>query len=56
MRLYEVSRDEKSGLYYIHTKGYPYIPVLGSFTEKKSEATKLAATAGSPEFQNTGKQ
>jgi len=41
--LYEVSQHKESGLYYIHTIGYPYIPVFGSFTEKKAEATKLAA-------------
>jgi hypothetical protein len=44
MRLYVVSQDKKSGLYYIHTKGYAYIPVLGSFTESKAEARKMAAT------------
>lgn len=43
MRAYVVSQDKKSGLYYIHTKGYAYIPVFGSFTEDKKAATKMAA-------------
>ena len=43
MRLYVVSQDKKSGLYYVHTKGYAYIPVFGSFTENKHEANMMAA-------------
>ena len=38
MRGYTVSKDSKSGLWYAHMKGYTYIPVSGSFSEKKSEA------------------
>ena len=44
MRFYVVAQDKKSGMYYIHTKGYPNIPVFGSFTENKAEARKMAAT------------
>lgn len=42
MRGYAVSKDTKSGLYYAHMKGYAYIPVCGSFSEKKSEAMEYA--------------
>ena len=38
MREYAVSKDSKSGLWYVHMKGYAYVPVSGSFSEKKSEA------------------
>lgn len=41
-RMYTVSQDTKSGLWYAHAKGYPYIPVFGSFSEKKSEAMEYA--------------
>lgn len=39
---YTVSQDRKSGLWYAHMKGFPYIPILGSFCEKKSDATEYA--------------
>lgn len=39
---YTVSQDKKSGLWYAHKKGYSYIPVAGSFSEKKSEAMEYA--------------
>ena len=39
---YTVSKDTKSGLWYAHMKGYTYIPVSGSFSEKKSEAMEYA--------------
>lgn len=39
---YTVSKDSKTGLYYAHQKGYAYIPVSGSFSEKKSEAMEYA--------------
>ena len=42
MRGYTVSKDMKSGLWYAHMKGYAYIPVCGSFSEKKSEAMEYA--------------
>ena len=42
MRGYTVSKDTKSGLWYAHMKGYAYIPVSGSFSEKKSEAMEYA--------------
>ena len=39
---YTVSKDTKSGLWYAHMKDYTYIPVSGSFSEKKSEAMEYA--------------
>lgn len=41
-RRYTVSKDAKSGLWYAHMKGYTYIPVAGSFSERKSEAIEYA--------------
>ena len=32
---YVVSKDDKSGAYYCHMRGYPYIPVFGSIGDKK---------------------
>lgn len=42
MTRYTVSKDNKSGLWYAHMKGYAYVPVCGSFSEKKSEAMEYA--------------
>ena len=42
LKLYTVSKDQKSGLWYAHKKGYPYVPVSGSFSERKSEAMEYA--------------
>lgn len=42
MNGYTVSKDTKSGLWYAHMKGYAYIPISGSFSEKKSEAIEYA--------------
>ena len=42
---YTVSQDKASGLWYAHMEGYSYIPVFGSFSEKKSEAEKWAAAS-----------
>lgn len=41
-RGYTVSKDTKSGLWYAHMKGYSYIPISGSFCEKKSDAMEYA--------------
>jgi len=41
-RGYTVSKDVKSGLWYAHMRGYPHIPVGGSFSKKKSEAMEYA--------------
>lgn len=41
-KAYTVSKDTKSGLWYAHARGYAYIPVAGSFSEKKSEAMEYA--------------
>lgn len=37
---YVISQDQKSGLWYCHMRGYPYIPVFGSIGDK-SKATKV---------------
>lgn len=42
MKGYIVSKDNKTGLWYTHMSGYVYIPVSGSFSEKKSEAMEYA--------------
>ena len=42
-RTYTVSKDEKSGLWYAHKVGFPWIPVLGSFSKSKREAQRVAA-------------
>ena len=39
---YVVSRDEKSGLWYVHLEGYPYVPVFGSFRKTKRAAQRIA--------------
>lgn len=36
MKGYTVSKDSKTGLWYAHMEGFAYIPVSGSFCEKKS--------------------
>lgn len=42
MKKYVVSYDEKSHKYYAHMEGYDYIPVSGSFCEKRSDAREYA--------------
>ena len=42
MKQYTTSKDSKSGLWYAHQKGYSYIPIAGSFSEKKSDAMEYA--------------
>lgn len=42
LKNYTVSKDSKSGMWYAHHKKFPYIPVSGSFSEKKSEAIEYA--------------
>lgn len=42
MSAYMVSKDQKSGLWYAHAKGYEHIPVFGSFSERKSETMEYA--------------
>lgn len=32
---YVVSKDEKSGAWYCHQRGYSYIPVFGSIGDKR---------------------
>ena len=43
MRLYAVSRDKDTGLYYVHQEGYAWLPVFGSFTKSRAEAQRQAA-------------
>ncbi|TZE81990.1 hypothetical protein [Calorimonas adulescens] len=42
-RIYVVSKDKKSGLWYAHMAGFPWIPVWGSCSKSKIEAQKVAA-------------
>lgn len=42
MNGYTVSKDNRTGMWYAHMRGYDYIPVSGSFSEKKSEAMEYA--------------
>lgn len=39
---YTVSKDQKTGLWYAHQKGYAYVPISGSLSKKKSEAMEYA--------------
>lgn len=43
---YTASRDAKSGMWYAHMVGYPYIPVFGSFCNTKRGALKIARAMG----------
>ena len=38
MKKYVVSKDTKSGLWYAHREDLPHVPIVGSFSEKKSES------------------
>lgn len=40
--MYMVSRDEKSGMWYVHLEGFPYVPVFGSFRKTKRAAQRIA--------------
>lgn len=39
---YTVSKDLRSGMWYAHQRGYAYIPICGSFSDKKSESLEYA--------------
>lgn len=39
---YIVSKDMKSCMWYAHKKGFPYVPISGSFSNKKSESNEYA--------------
>lgn len=39
---YVVSKDDKSGLWYVHLDGFPYVPVFGSFRKSKRSADEIA--------------
>lgn len=43
IRAYTVS--QKDGIWYAHMVGYSYIPVSGSFSEKRTDALKWAAAS-----------
>ena len=38
MKKYVVSKDTKYGLWYAHREDLPHVPIVGSFSEKKSES------------------
>ena len=42
MKKYVVSYDQNSKQYYAHMEGYNYIPVSGSFCEKRRDALEYA--------------
>lgn len=42
MKIYIVSMDSKSKMWYAHHKDYPYISVSGSLSKKKTEAMEYA--------------
>ena len=42
MTNYTVSKDKSSGMWYVHHRNYSYIPVVGSFSERKSDAMEYA--------------
>lgn len=42
-RTYTVSKDKRSGLWYAHKVGFPWIPVFGSFNKSKRAAQQIAA-------------
>ena len=42
MKKYVVSKDTKYGLWYAHREDLPHVPIVGSFSEKKSESKEYA--------------
>lgn len=42
MKKYVVSKDTKSGLWYAHREDLPHVPIVGSFSKKKSESKEYA--------------
>lgn len=40
--MYTVSKDSKTGMWYAHLDGFAYVPVAGSFCEKKADAREYA--------------
>lgn len=40
---YTVSKDEKSGMWYVHAERLPHVPVFGSFRKTKRAAMRIAA-------------
>ena len=39
---YVVSKDEKTGMWYVHLEGFAYVPVFGSFRKSKRAALAIA--------------
>lgn len=39
---YTISQEKSTGMWYCHAEGFPYIPCMGSFCEKKSDAREYA--------------
>lgn len=42
MKNYIVSKDNKNDMWYAHHRNFPNIPIVGSFSEKKSESKEYA--------------
>lgn len=42
MKKYVVSKNTKSGLWYAHREDLPHVPIVGIFSEKKSESKEYA--------------
>lgn len=38
---YIVSKDMKSGMWYAHKKGFPYVPISGSFSNKNQNQMNM---------------
>lgn len=39
---YTISQEKTTGLWYCHLEGFLYVPCMGSFCEKKSDAREYA--------------
>lgn len=39
---YVVSKDQNSGMWYVHLEGFPYVPIFGSFRRSKRAADSIA--------------
>lgn len=40
---YVVSKDQESGMWYVHLEGFAYVPVFGSFRKSKMAAQAIAS-------------
>ena len=39
---YVVSKDTKTGMWYVHLEGFAYVPVFGSFRKSRQAAQRIA--------------